>query len=66
VSDHWTFDAETGERTCKCAGFHCPYAGPYEKRCPEWRCDCFIETHPDTPFDLHPEDFIVGRIEEMP
>lgn len=25
-------------------------------------CDCFRETHPDSPYDLHPEDFIVGRV----
>lgn len=25
-------------------------------------CDCFRGTHPDSPYDLHPEDFIVGRI----
>lgn len=42
--------------------FQCPYAGPSRNRCPEWRCDCFIDTHPDDPFGLHPEDFIVGGI----
>lgn len=41
------------------AEFVCPFAGSGRTRCPEWRCDCFIETHPDSPFDLHPEDFIV-------
>lgn len=25
-------------------------------------CDCFRETHPDSPYDLHPEDFVVGRV----
>lgn len=42
--------------------FHCPHADPGQDRCPEWRCDCFIKTHPNDPFGLHPEDFIVGRI----
>lgn len=44
--------------------FKCPFAPMGRTRCPEWRCDCFIETHPDDPFGLHPEDFIVGRQEE--
>lgn len=34
----------------------CPLGGP---RCPESICDCFIDTHPDDPLGLHPEDFIV-------
>lgn len=34
----------------------CPLGGP---RCPESICDCFIDTHPDSPLDLHPEDFAV-------
>lgn len=55
---HWT-TSERGEPQCACEGFHCPYAPKGRKRCPESICDCFIETHPDSPFDLHPEDFIV-------
>jgi len=39
--------------------FHCPYAEIGYDRCPEWRCDCFIDTHPDSPLDLHPEDFAI-------
>lgn len=39
----------------------CP-AYPGEPRCPESICDCFIDTHPDDPLGLHPEDFVVmGR-----
>jgi hypothetical protein len=41
------------------AEFQCPYAPPGQRRCPEWICDCFIDTHPDDPFGLHPEDFLV-------
>jgi hypothetical protein len=44
------------------APFQCPYAPPGLARCPESICDCFIDTHPDDPFGLHPEDFIVGRV----
>lgn len=47
-----------------CGGFACDYAEPGETRCPSWRCDCFIETHPDSPMGLHPEAFIVGRVED--
>jgi hypothetical protein len=39
--------------------FQCDYAEPGQRACPAWRCDCFVATHPDSPFDLHPEDFIV-------
>lgn len=39
--------------------FRCPYAPPGQNRCPESICDCFIDTHPDDPFGLHPEDFAV-------
>ena len=35
----------------------CPLGGP---RCPESICDCFIETHPEDPLGLYPEDFTVG------
>jgi hypothetical protein len=41
--------------------FTCPWAKRVQSRCPEWRCDCFINTHPDDPFGLHPEDCIVGK-----
>jgi len=40
-------------------GFQCPYAEPGERRCPEWLCDCFVDTYPDDPFGLHPEAFRV-------
>lgn len=39
----------------------CEYAPTGQARCPEWRCDCFIESHPDDPFGLHPEDFHVAE-----
>lgn len=48
-------------RCVSCKGFACDYAERGETRCPEWRCDCFIATHPDSPMDLHPEAFIVGH-----
>ncbi len=52
-----------GEHECgRCRGFACGYADRGKTRCPSSRCDCFIETHPDSPMDLHPEDFIVGHI----
>lgn len=54
---------ERGEKCTKCGGFACAYADKGQTRCPSSRCDCFIETHPDSPFDLHPEDFIVGPVE---
>lgn len=37
--------------------FHCPYADGPGKKCD--MCDCFVDTHPDSPFALHPEDFLV-------
>ncbi len=46
------------------APFHCDYADKGADRCPEWRCDCFIESYPDDPFGLHPEAFIVGGVEK--
>lgn len=30
-------------------------------RCMASVCDCFRGTHPDSPYELHPEDFIVDR-----
>jgi hypothetical protein len=39
--------------------FQCPYAPPDRSRCPQWRCDCFIDLYPDSPFALHPEAFVV-------
>jgi hypothetical protein len=52
----------TERGTCeRCNGFACMYAGRGRTRCSTAICDCFIDTHPDSPFDLHPEDFIVGR-----
>jgi hypothetical protein len=29
-------------------------------RCPHGICDCFIDTHPENPGGLYPEDFTVG------
>lgn len=40
--------------------FTCPYAEPGQRRCPPSICDCFIDTHPDDPFGLHPDDFLVN------
>lgn len=49
-----------GRGYCKrCHRFACEYADKGNTRCPEWRCDCFIETYPDSPRDLHPEAFTV-------
>lgn len=45
-----------------CGGFACDYAERGQTRCPSWRCDCFIATHPDSPMDLHPEVFVVGVV----
>ncbi|MGH3499835.1 MAG: hypothetical protein ACRDQA_02860 [Nocardioidaceae bacterium] len=44
--------------------FWCPYAEKSERRCPEWRCDCFIDTYPDDPFGIHPEAFVVTGIRQ--
>ena len=54
----------SGRGTCqRCDGFACEYADRGQTRCPSWRCDCFIETHPfDNPQGLHPEAFIVGGV----
>lgn len=41
------------------AGFKCPYAEPGQRACHPAICDCFIATHPDDPFGLHPEAFVV-------
>lgn len=50
-----------GEHKCDtCGGFACGYADKGRTRCPAWRCDCFIATHPDSPMDLHPEVFTVA------
>lgn len=40
--------------------FQCPYADKGKKACNPSICDCFVATHPDSPFDLHPEDFKVN------
>lgn len=45
--------------------FQCPWAEKGQARCPTWRCDCFIETHLDDPFGLHPEDFAVHAPKEQ-
>lgn len=43
----------------RCKGFACEYADRGQTRCPSSICDCFIETYPDSPRELHPEAFIV-------
>ena len=50
---------ERGEKCQRCGGFACGYAQPGRTRCSPAICDCFIEQYPDSPFDLHPEAFIV-------
>jgi hypothetical protein len=48
------------EHECvRCGLFACSYAGKHSARCSPAICDCFIDTHPDSPMDLHPEDFLV-------
>ena len=42
-----------------CGGYACEYADRGQKKCPAWRCDCFIDQFPDSPRDLHPEVFYV-------
>lgn len=37
----------------------CPYAERGKARCPEWRCDCFVDLYPGDPFGIHPEAFAV-------
>jgi hypothetical protein len=38
----------------------CPaYPGSGAPRCLPSICDCFIDTYPDSPTNLHPEAFIV-------
>lgn len=50
----------TGRGTCgECGRFACEYADQGRTRCSPTICDCFIEAHPDSPRDLHPEDFAV-------
>lgn len=46
------------------ADFVCEYADGPGKQC--LMCDCFVLTHPDSPFDLHPEDFVVNEVRELP
>jgi hypothetical protein len=47
-----------------CGGFACEYADRGKTRCSPSICDCFIDTYPDSPFDLHPEAFVVRTREE--
>ncbi len=47
-------------------GFVCPYADEGATRCPEWRCDCFVDVYPDDPFGLHPEAYVVGGLPPDP
>lgn len=37
----------------------CPGMGGTGPRCHEAICDCFIDTHPENPTGLYPQDFIV-------
>ena len=51
----------TGRGTCEtCGRFACEYADRGQTRCSPAICDCFIDMHPDSPRDLHPEDFLVN------
>jgi hypothetical protein len=45
-----------------CDKFACEYADKGKTRCPSSICDCFIDTYPDSPRELHPEAFIVGPL----
>ena len=54
--EHEAFVAE-----CEAKGV-CWASGLTFKRCMASICDCFRETHPDSPYDLHPEAFVVGRV----
>lgn len=38
----------------------CPGMGGTGPRCPRAICDCFIDTHPENPGGLYPEDFVVS------
>jgi hypothetical protein len=52
-----------GRGNCStCARFACEYADRGQTRCSPSICDCFIDTYPNSPRDLHPEAFIVGVI----
>ena len=65
---HWQTDPETGAPVCSCTEFHCPWAS-FGNRCPASICDCFIATHPDDPFGLHPDVFEVapaGYVSPLP
>lgn len=45
-------------------GFQCEYAPEGHRRCHPAICDCFVDTFPDSPFELHPEVFVVNRPEQ--
>lgn len=47
-----------------CKRFACEYARAGQTRCSPAICDCFIDTYPDSPRDLHPEAFIIGSPKE--
>lgn len=38
----------------------CPGLGGTGPRCHPAICDCFIDTHPEDPSGIHPEDFVVS------
>lgn len=46
---------------CEAKGL-CWASGLHIASCMASICDCFRETHPDSPYDLHPEDFTVTRL----
>lgn len=45
------------------ADFVCEYARRPGQKCDA--CDCFVDLYPDSPFDLHPEAFLVGGHSRM-
>lgn len=49
---------------CEAEGV-CWASGLKIKRCMASICDCFRESHPDSPYDLHPEDFVVRPAPEQ-
>lgn len=49
-----------------CGEFACPYAGRGQAKCSSAICDCFVDTYPDSPFDLHPEAFVVTWPDSSP
>lgn len=50
-------------KCARCQQFACEYADRGKTRCSPSICDCFIDTYPDSPRDLHPEAFVVVTTE---